>query len=117
MQIYATTILTAPDLLDRLDGAGKDRGVARERVGDSREQRQPGRVTGGLPQDDERVARQQLAVEDPGAVEAGGFDVLDEAHELGHRCCAGNAQVNADGLGHITAMVIFPDSDVKPGMR
>jgi len=69
-------------LLNRLDGAGKDRGVASERVGDSREQRQPGRVTGGLPQDDERVARQQLAVEDPGAVEAGGLGVLGRGAEL-----------------------------------
>ena len=68
-------------------------------------------------QDGKHVARQQLAVEDPGAVEAGGLDVLDKPRELGHRCCAGNTQVNADGLAHITAMVIFGESYVKPGMR
>jgi hypothetical protein len=48
-------------------------------LGTSREQRRRD-VTGGLPQDDERVARQQLAVEDPSAVETGGLDVLDETH-------------------------------------
>src|SRR5262249_12801750 len=35
---------------------------------------------------------QQLAVEDPGAVEAGGLDALDQLDQLGHRGRAGNPE-------------------------
>src|SRR5207247_9435338 len=49
---------------------------------------------------DERVARQHLAVEDPGAVEARRLDGPEQTHEVGHRRRAGDAQVDTDRLAH-----------------
>ena len=79
--------LRAPrrQLGDGLDRAGQDGDVPRERVGHRRKQRQPRRAGGCLPERDERVAAQELTVEDPRAVEAGGLDVLDQPDQLRHR--------------------------------
>ena len=74
-------------LLHRLDGARQHGGVPGERVGDGGEERHAARVRGGLPQHDEGVAAQELAVEDAGAVEAGRLDVLDERIRCGMGGC------------------------------
>src|SRR5262249_8850047 len=58
------------------------------------------RIRRGLAEDDEGIARDHLAVEYAGAVEAGGLDALDVTHQLGHRRCARDSQVNADRLAH-----------------
>ena len=94
--------LDAPrsQLLDGLDRAGQHRGVARERVGHGRKQRQPRGGGRRLAEHDERVARQHLAVEDPGAVEARRLDGPEQTHEVGHRRRAGDAQVDTDRLAH-----------------
>jgi hypothetical protein len=54
----------------------------------------------GLRENHERVAGDHLAVDDAGAVEAGGFDAPDQRHQRGHRRGAGNAHVYANRLGH-----------------
>ena len=74
--------------------------VPRERVRDRREQLHPFCVRGRVPEYDERIAADHLAVEDAGAVEAGCLDALEERHELGQRRGAGDAHVDADGVGH-----------------
>ena len=87
-------------LLDGLDRPRQHGGVARERIGHRRKQRQPRGVGRRLAEHDEGVAREHLAVEDPGAVEAGGLDGAQQPHEVGHRRRAGDAQVDPDRLGH-----------------
>ena len=78
-------------LLDSLDRAGQHRRMARDRVRDRREQREPRRAAGCLSEDHEGVPAQHLAVEDAGAVEPGRLDVLEQGHQLGHWSCAGHA--------------------------
>ena len=53
------------------------------------------------PHRDERVAAQELAVENPGAVEAGGLDVLEQPDQLRHRGCPGDPQRDLNA-GHDT---------------
>src|SRR4029078_1042824 len=62
-------------------------------------QLQSRRVRRRLCEDDERVARQELAVQDARAIEARTLDPADEAHELGHRRGARNAHVDANAHG------------------
>src|SRR2546422_5962772 len=87
-----TTTLIRPGggLLHGLDRAGEHRSVAGEGIGHRRKQRQGRRVGRRKRHRDERVAAEQLAVEDPGAVEAGSLDVLDQLDQLRHRCRARN---------------------------
>ena len=73
---------------------------ARERIGDGGEQGHPRRVGRRLPQDHEGVARDHLAVEDAGPVEAGGLDALDQRHQLRHRRRAGHPHVDAHSITH-----------------
>ena len=90
------------DLLHGLDRAAEHRDVARERIGHRGKQRQGGCVRRRQPQRDERVSAQQLAVEDPGAVEASGLDALDQFDQLRYWCRAGNPKRNLNarhGMG------------------
>src|SRR5207245_7583264 len=70
--------------------AREHRGMAREGIGHRRKQRQGRRVGRRERHRDERVAAQQLAVEDPRAVEASGLDLLDQLDQLRHRRRAGD---------------------------
>ena len=95
---------TGRQLFHRLDPARQHHGVAREWIGDGWKQRHPGRMHRRLGEDDERVTRDHLAVEDPGAVEACRLDAFDELHERRHRRRAGHPHVDAHEVSHGAAI-------------
>ena len=82
----------------------------------------PRGVGGGLPEDDEGVAAQHLAVEDAGAVEARRLDALDEPHELSHGSRAGHPEMNGHGRArwlrhHVTTCSRVMMTGAAPGAR
>src|SRR5262249_457914 len=64
------------------------------------EELQARRVNGRLPERDERVAAQHLAVQNADAVEPCRLHASNERHQVGHRRGAGNPEMHADGCGH-----------------
>ena len=50
------------------------------------------------------VAAQELAIQNAGAIKAGGLNLLDESHELRHWGCTGNAERNAYGRCHVVLL-------------
>ena len=102
-------------LLHRLDRAGQHRGVAGERVGDRREELHPRGMGRGLAERDEGVARDHLAVEDAGAVEARRLDRLDQAHQLGHGRGARHPDVDANRRGHGDSSLGGPAFVIRSG--
>ena len=85
------------ELFDGLYGAGEDRDVASERVGDGGEEGQARSLRRRQGEGDERVAAEELAVEDADAVESGRLDIPDQIDELGQRVGTGDAEGDADG--------------------
>ena len=79
-----------------------------ERIRDGREERQPRGPCRELAERHERVARDHLAVEDAGAVEAGGLDVLHQPDEVRHRRGARDAKVDANGHGPRSILPLEP---------
>jgi len=64
-------------------------------------------VRGGVPENDERISADHLAVENARAVKASSLDACDERHQVRHRRGAGNTDVNANGFGHAGLLVLI----------